>query len=304
MPPQLATASPDLDTSRRRRMSLLVLASCVLAIVTWMFVGIGQSDTSARDALDRRLDLGVDPPRFSFTYQRGGTRALDCLLTNLRFMAEVDAIEGEMIVRSLEPTRTIAVANREQLWLHRSLFHRPPFETTWLALRRDGSGLSATGAVRRSLGVDLGSTLLSDGLPPNGHKILRATLDIADSVQSIEPITLGTTRADGFRLTVDAAEFANEAPVPERSGNTPDPASELLPVLDAWVTPRGDVVRVEVRPAERDGTIRAPEEGWRLDFGTSAGISAPKPPTPATTDAARVDTDELRPSKEACRLPV
>ena len=210
-----------------------------------------------------------------------------------------------MIVRGTEPSsRAIAVANVEQIWLHRSLFEAPPFDTTWLAVRRDDSATGATAAVRRSLGTDLATTLLGEGLPPHGRDVVRATLDIANSVRSIRPISVAATRADGYRLEVDAGEFADEAPLPDGGGAPSGETSQLLPVLDAWVTPRGDVVRVEVRPVGPDGTVGAPEEGWRLDFGTSAGISTAQPGAAESTAAASIDADELLRSKEACRLPV
>ena len=304
MPPQSAAGDGDNTRARRRETVLLVLTAGVLAVIVWVAIGVGGSDTSGRDALSRRLELGVDPQSYSFTYERGGTRALDCLQPNLRYMAEVDTARGQMVVRGLgRSSRTIALASVDQVWVHRSLFDSPPFETPWLVLPRAPSP-SVTAAVQKSLGTDLASTLLGDGLPPNGSQTVRAALDIARTVDRIEPITIGDSRADGFRLEVDPAGFADAAPLPEGGRNAATEASELLPVLDAWVTLRGEVVRLAVRPVESDGTFRPPEEGWHLDFGASDGVNMTEPAHGDTTDASSVDTDELRPSKMACRLPI
>ena len=57
MPPQPDAAAAHLETSAPRRIALLVLVSCGLAVVTWLWVTFSGPDTSARDALERRLAL-------------------------------------------------------------------------------------------------------------------------------------------------------------------------------------------------------------------------------------------------------
>lgn len=253
----------------------------------------GNDASSARDQLARRLEGAPVATRFAMRYSRSGTRVLDCIAVNLRYTARVDEDAQRMTVSADRTNRVIAVVDTERLFLHRSLFAMPPGEDDWLRVRRPMFPVTRE-AINDALGVDLGATVTSARLPPNGAELTRAALDVARTVRDLGPTNLGTRSVDRFRVHVADEKYAL-VPTTQSATKAGDASA---PIFDVWIDADNLVRRVGVRP----GGDRPTEDGWTMDFSPVESVTRPdtSSATPLNADQVRA----LRAAEPGCELEV
>lgn len=286
----------------RRRPTGVLLAGVALAIGAAGLLGGDRrpSPEHPLTALSRRLDAATEPARFAFTYRRGGTRVLDCMLPNTGYSAEVDTSTARMGVRTGGPSApmTVVVAG-DEIFLHRSLVANPPFPTVWLrATRRPAGGPAAV--LRRVLGADLALDVAGDRLPPSGHAVAAEALAVAASVERLGSATVAGALAERYRIFVDRSRYREAAAAPRASSGSED---ELVPVFEVWFDERGDVVKVVVSGRKADGASASPEEGWTVEYRRLAAPAIAVPTPTDVADLAAFDGAEFAPAPKECRLP-
>lgn len=283
-------------TSTGRRPTGLLLAVVGLAVV----VGASLSplaDASPVERLRGRIAEASPPERFAYTYRRAGTRVLDCVLANTRYVGEVDRAAGTLVIRLAADGEPVAVLTAGSLLLHRSLFTDPPFSTPWLKLPRRPH-VPAAAPLRRALG-DLAGDLLAAGLPSSGEELVLAALEVATRVDDVGPADIAGQQADQFRINVDARRYASAAPS-SMTGRAADEEAPI-PVIDVWMT-RGRVVRVAISSTRPDGSRGVSEDGWTIEYRRrDRPIVAPTPAGPDITASATADL-ALTPRRRDCRL--
>ena len=231
---------------------------------------------------------------FSVSYVRRGTRVMDCVLPNTRFVLDVDVRRARTVARSVAGS-LLASADDEAILLRRALFENPPFQTAWLAVRRDE--LSAVEAgVRRNLGDDLAGYLLAETPPPAPRDLVLAALAVASDVDDLPATRIRGEEATGFRITLDGSSF--EAAI---QADGPVPSTALTATMDAWVRSGGDVLRVAVSAGEHEVAGSA-EVGWALDY-RYRGSFVPPATVGRVTSVATIDPARLEPARRRCQLP-
>lgn len=289
------TAAP---AGRRPTGLLLAVVVGMVAVASLASAGRGNDDTAAAE-LRRRVERAGVPTRFSFVYQRGGTRVLGCVLANTAYAADVDTDTGVLVVRSVNDGGPLAVVTANAILLHRSLFEAPPFEARWLRLPRRPDDAVA-GPVRRALG-DLASDVFAADLPASGEAITLAALDVATDVRATGASDRDGQRTAGYRIAVDPARFADAAASPTATTMIGD--GDMAPVLEVWIG-EGGVIRVAVAPRRADGTPGAPEDGWTIEYRRrTRPLTGATPVAADVTDVAAIKHATLAAARRDCRLP-
>lgn len=287
-------------TGTRRRPTGVLLALVGVAIVVGAALSaLGADDGPARQ-LRRRIDGAGTPARFEYTYRRGGTRVLDCVLANTGYLGAVDRDVDALVIRFTADAPPVAAVTADTMLLHRSLFTEPPFATPWLRLPRRLDP-SATSGLRRALG-DLAGDLLAADLPASGEATALAALEIATDVDDLGPADIDGEPADHYRISINPQRYADVATTTTSSGAAAD-GDGPVPVVDVWVTAQ-HVTRVAITPARPDGTPRAGEDGWVIDYRPLASaVAAPAPAAAEVTASSAIDLAALVPARRACQLP-
>ena len=284
-------------TATRRRPTGLLLALVGIAVVVGAVSSALISDDSPLVQLRRRIDEAGTPARFEYTYRRGGTRVLDCVLANTTYVGDVDRDASALVVRSTADGEPVAARTADTVLVHQSLFNEAPFTTPWLRLARRPDATSTPG-LRRALG-DLAADVLAADLPVPGEAVARAALEVATGVEELGQDDIDGEDADRYRISVDPERYAAAATTTLTTGGDDDGP---VPVIDVWVTGHG-VARVAVTPARPDGTPGASEDGWVIDYRTSIGpVALPTPADADVTELSAVDSTALTPAPTGCQL--
>jgi len=260
-----------------------------------------RADDGPARQLRRRIDGAGTPARFEYTYRRGGTRVLDCVLANTGYLGAVDSDVDALVIRFTADGPPVAAVTADTMLLHRSVFTEPPFATPWLRLPRRLDP-SATSGLRRALG-DLAADLLAADLPASGEATALAALEVATDVDHLGPADIDGERADHYRISVDPQRYADVATTTSTSSGAAADGDGPVPVVDVWVTARR-VTRVAITPARPDGTPGAGEDGWVIDYRPLASaVAAPAPAAAEVTASSAIDLAALVPARRACQLP-
>ena len=283
----------------RRRVPPVAVAAVAVAVVVLALLVRG-GDAGPSPALSRRLEQAPDPVRFGFRYEASGTRILDCVRGNRRFVGAVDRSENLLVLSDASDADAFAVVTGSAVFLHRSLFRGGALSAPWMRI-----GANATpqerGRLTEMIGPDVASYVLAGGLPPSGVQTARAAMEVAREVTPLGKRAVAGTRATGFRVAVDADRFAAETGGSAPSGSAAVPQA---PTVDVWLDERDVVVRVDVRPgvtAESAGDEVA--AGWSLDYADGASPALPEDIADAV-DLAAVDVSALAPAPVPCDVPL
>jgi hypothetical protein len=272
-----------------------------VALIVAIVVSRSGTERTPRSELVRRLSQGAEPSRFWFSYERGGTRVLDCALANLRFTGEVDSDGGRVVLRLPDNPAPVAVIDDASVLLHRSLFADPPFPADWLVFARPVDTAQQE-ALQRALGPDLAADVTAANVRASGRAIAEAALGVAASVERTSPATVDGRPADGYRITVDPERFATAATVSAPAAETRSASGAApVPVIEVWVDSSNTVVRVAVRPLLADGSPGAPENGWTVDYLPIQQVDLPLV-SPSDTSGAGFDLTLLTPAPRECRI--
>jgi len=286
-----------LTGTRRRPTGLLLVLVGVAIVIGAALSALGADDGPARQ-LRHRIDGAGTPARFEYTYRRGGTRVLDCVLANIGYVGDVDRDAGALVVRLTADGELVAARTADTVFLHQSLFNEAPFTTPWLRLPRRPDATS-TPRLRRALG-DLAGDVLAADLPAPGEAVTRSALEVATGVEELGPDDIDGEDADRYRISVDPERYAAAATTTPTTGDDDDGP---VPVIDVWVTRHG-VARVAITPARPDGTPGASEDGWVIDYRSAMGpVAVPAPADAEVTELSAVDPAALTPAPPDCQLP-
>lgn len=262
------------------------LAGIVLVFLVAGCTSSGPEAPTPASAVELESAIGASPATFSFTYRARGTEVLDCVLPNREFTGTVFG-SGDFTI--LDPDRTAPLLTRieDTTYLSGDLFADGSIEGDWLSLGPEDL-VRFDETIRRSLGTDLSSYVLSLTPPATGGDIALDAIDDARSIVPIDPIRIDADLALGHRLLIDGAD------------------DEPGVVLDVWIGSQGQVARVQVQRARADEPdLPNPDSGWLIDYGPlPTNQDSPDPPERAV-DAAAVDPDSLGPPvKQGCDLEI
>ena len=254
------------------------LTAAVVAVV----VGACSASSEQRD-LVRRLEAVDVPARFAFDYAAAGTEVLGCALPNRRFRVVVDRAEGVVAVRD-GAGDLIALSRPDRVVIAGSQFAAPTLADAWVEADVPLDP-ARSDLVRRALGVDVATYVLSDGAPADGQA---TAVELVESATTVSVLR----REDGgeavYGIEVDADEEAR----------APGVRAEIS------VTGEGRVSRVDVLPAQPPGASDDAATGWTVEYDPAepAPVVAP---TGTTVDLSSLAPSALRPRPIAgCELGV
>ena len=283
----------------RRRPTGLLFALVAIAIVVGAALSAPGGDNSPAVQLRRRVDEAGTPARFQYSYRRGGTRVLDCVLANTGYTGDVDRHADTLVIRLAADGEPVAAVTADTILLHRSLFTEPPFATPWVRLPRRPDASAAPG-LGRALG-DLAGDILAADLPASGEATTLAALEVATDVDDLGQADIDGEQADHFRISVDPRRYAGTATTSSTTGDVADDGP--VPVIDVWVTGQR-VARVAITPAGPEGTPGAAEDGWVIDYRRAAAtVAVPATGAAEVTDLTAVDAAALVAARRDCQLP-
>lgn len=287
-----------LPATRRRPTGLLIALVGAAVVVGAGLSALGGDDSPAAQ-LRRRIEQARTSARFEYTYRRGGTRVLDCVLANTGYVGDVDRDVGALVVRLARGGDPVAAVTGDAVLLHRSLFAEPSFTTPWLRLPRRPTATEEE-RLRRALGNLAGDIFAAD-LPASGKSVALSALDVATDVDHVGAADIDGEAADRYRITVDPQRYAAIATTTPATGDVGDVGP--VPAIEVWVTGDG-VARVAIAPTRPNGTPGAREDGWIIDYQRAAGtIRVPAPAPADITELATAGPAALAAARRECRLP-
>ena len=283
----------------RRRVLTLAAAAVVAAVALGVApsLGGGGDREGPRGALSRRLEHSPEPNSFGFRYAASGTRILDCVRANRRFVGIVVRAQN-LLVLSDPDADAFAVVTESAVLLHRSLFRDVPLPAKWIRVGRDASA-SDKELLADVIGPDVASYVFADGLPPTGAETARAAIEVASDVTALGRRAVAGTSATGFRVIVDADQFAAETGQPDTSRQAAPPE---VPIIDVWLDERDVVVQVAVRAAADDHAVDD-ATGWVLEY-TGVPSGALPDDVADAVDLSSVDVSALMPAAVGCNVPM
>lgn len=255
------------------------------------------SPTSSRQQLARILGAAEDSPRYQMRYNRGGTRVLDCIADNLRYIARVDTTAQRMTITTSDLDEASVIVDASNVLVRRTLFQDAPGEFEWFRVPRPVAA-TARQTLIQALGVDLAAAVTSDRLPASGNELVKAALSIARSVRRTRSADVGGDTTVGYRILVDRNGY-------QRKGATltqKTTMASLLPIFDVWINSGNEVRRVTIGSETDNGEPGPAEDSWTMDFEKLTDVRRP-----IVTSSGRLsdaDFARLRGLKRGCELPI
>jgi hypothetical protein len=230
----------------------------VAAAVVASVIGGCSAPTEQRD-LVRRLEAVDVSARFSFDYSAAGTDVLSCALPTRRFGVVVDRVEGVVAVRD-DAGHLIAVSTADRILLAGTQFASPSLADAWVEAEvpLDPARLDL---VRRALGVDVATYVLTNALPADGQA---TAVELVASATEVSVLR----REDGGEAVYRVEVIADE------EAGAPAVRAEIA------VTGEGRVRRVDVLPSQPAAASDDAASGWTLEYHAAepAPVAAPAGP--------------------------
>lgn len=281
--------------------AVVVIVGAVVVVAAAALLAARPSVDDAEQELGERLRRSSEPDRFEFHYRAAGSTVLNCFLPNREFWGALDYQSGVLLLRTggraSAPTAMVA---QGRAVLHQSLFPGEAVPTTWVEF--DQPQVTALPALQRALGVDLAGYVVGDALPSSGRATALAALDVARRVDRIGNQTIGSARADGYRLSVNADKFADEAS-PSTTIPNRVPVHTPVPSFEIWLGDDNTVLRIVVQAQGSDGEPKdAATAGWTIDYLPGRPVVF-TPPTDVTAIAALDLGAVAAPAAPSCQVP-